>query len=127
MDHFQNPYMSLSGISPEEIGFLQQATAGLDESQNKYFFMVYSGRRKSPQDMLIFCLLGLFVVPGLQRFIVGQIGMGILYLFTIGLCFIGSIVDLVNHKSLAFEYNKKVAYESFQIAKMGAVSPGAQL
>src|ERR1700709_1606795 len=119
MDPYQNPYMSLAGISPEEIGFLQQATNGLDENQQKYFFMVYSGKRKSPQDMLIFCLLGLFVVPGLQRFIVGQIGMGILYLFTVGLCFIGSIVDLVNHKSLAFEYNKKVAYESFQIAQMG--------
>ena len=120
MDPFQNPYMSLSGITAEEIGFLQQATQGLNENQNKYFFMVYSGRRKSPQDMLIFCLLGLFVIPGLQRFIVGQIGMGILYLFTVGLCFVGSIIDLVNHRTLAFEFNKKVAYESFQIAKMGA-------
>lgn len=70
--------------------------------------------------MLIFCLVGTCLVPGLQRFIIGQIGMGILYLFTGGLCLIGSIVDLVNHKTLAFEYNKKVAYESFQIAKMGA-------
>jgi TM2 domain-containing membrane protein YozV len=120
MDPFQNPYMSLPGISPEEIGFLQQATTGLTENQQKYFFMVYSGKRKSPQDMLIFCLVGLFLVPGLQRFIIGQIGMGILYLFTIGLCFIGSILDLVNHRSLAMEYNKQIAYESFQIAKMGS-------
>jgi TM2 domain-containing membrane protein YozV len=119
MDPFQNPYMSLSGITPEEIGFLQQATAGLEENQQKYFFMVYSGRRKSPQDVLIFCIIGWFI-PGLQRFAVGQIGMGILYFFTIGLCFIGSLVDLINHKSLAMEYNKKVAYESFQIAKMGS-------
>ncbi len=119
MDPYQNPYMSLSGISAEELGLLQQATAGLDENQQKYFFMVYSGKRKSAQDMLIFCILGTCVLPGLQRFIVGQIGMGILYLVTGGLCLIGSIVDLVNHKSLALEYNKKVAYESFQIAKMG--------
>jgi len=119
MDSFQNPYMGLPGITAEEIGFLQQATNGLNESQQKYFFMVYSGRRKSPQDMLIFSLVGCFLVPGLQRFIVGQIGMGILYLFTAGLCFIGSIIDLVNHKSLAMEFNKKVAYESFQIAQMG--------
>ncbi|MDB5115968.1 MAG: hypothetical protein JWQ79_1460, partial [Mucilaginibacter sp.] len=53
-----------------------------------------------------------------QRFIVGQIGMGILYLFTIGLCFIGSIMDLVNHKTLALEYNQKMAFESFNLAKM---------
>ena len=119
MDPFQNPYMTLPGISAEEIGFLQQATNGLNENQQKYFFMVYTNKRKNPQDMLIFCLIGCFLLPGLQRFIVGQIGMGILYLFTAGLCFIGSIVDLVNHKSLALEYNKKAAYESFQIAQIG--------
>jgi TM2 domain-containing membrane protein YozV len=118
MDSFHNPYMSLPGVTAEEIGFLQQAINGLNENQQKYFFMVYSGRRKSPQDMLIFCILGWFV-PGMQRFIIGQIGMGILYFFTLGLCFIGTIVDLINHKSLAMEFNKKVAYESYQIAQMG--------
>lgn len=120
MDSFNNPYMSLPGISPEELGFLQQGTAELSESQQKYFFMIYSGKRKSPQDMLIFCIVGLFLVPGLQRFMVGQIGMGILFLFTAGLCFIGSIVDLVNHKTLAMEYNRKMAFESFQISKMSS-------
>jgi TM2 domain-containing membrane protein YozV len=118
MDMYQNPYMGLQGITPEELAFLQQATAELNENQQKYFYMSYTSKRKSPQDMLIFCIVGLCVVPGLQRFIVGQIGMGLLYLFTIGLCFIGSIVDLVNHKDLAMEYNRKMAFESHQIAKM---------
>lgn len=118
MDMYQNAYMGLPGISPEELGFLQQATNELNESQQKYFYMIYAGKRKSPQDVLIFCIVGLFLLPGLQRFIVGQIGMGVLYLFTLGLCIIGSIVDLVNHKSLALEYNRKMAYESYQIAKM---------
>ena len=80
--------------------------------------MLYSGKRKSPQDMLIFCIVGLCLVPGLQRFVTGQIGMGILYLFTVGLCFIGSIVDLVNYKNLALEYNKKMAFESFHLARV---------
>ncbi len=120
MDQFQNPYMGLPGITPEELNFIQQATAGLTEGQQKYFYMSYSTKRKSEQDMLIFCLLGTFLLPGLQRFIIGQIGMGILYLFTGGLCFVGSIVDLVNHKTLAADYNKKMAYEAFQIAKMSA-------
>src|SRR5258707_1005667 len=118
MDTYQNPYMGLQGITPEELAFLQQATAELSENQQKYFYMSYTSKRKSPQDMLIFCIIGLCVVPGLQRFIVGQIGMGLLYLFTIGLCFVGSIVDLVNHKDLAMEYNIKMAFESHQIAKM---------
>jgi len=56
---------------------------------------------------------------GIQRFMVGQIGMGILYFFTGGLCFIGTIVDLVNHKSLANDYNRQMAYESYQMVKMG--------
>ena len=52
MDSFQNLYMGLPGISAEEIGFLQQATNGLNENQQKYFYMVYSGKRKNPQDIL---------------------------------------------------------------------------
>src|ERR1700744_782332 len=122
MDMFQNnnPYMALPGISPEELGYIQQALSQLTENQQKYFYMSYSTKRKIPQDILIFCIIGTFLLWGFQRFMVGQVGMGILYFFTGGLCFIGSIVDIVNHKTLAFEFNKKVAYESFQIAKMGA-------
>ena len=121
MDMFQNnnPYMALPGITPEELGYIQQAIAQLSENQQKYFYMTYTTKRRSPQDMLIFCIVGTFLVPGLQRFIVGQIGMGILYLLTGGLCLIGSIVDLVNHKTLALEYNQKMVFESFQVAKMG--------
>jgi TM2 domain-containing membrane protein YozV len=122
MDMFQNnnnnPYMALPGISPEELGYIQQALSQLNENQQKYFYMSYSTKRKSPQDMLIFCIIGTFLLPGFQRFMVGQIGMGILYLFTGGLCLIGSIVDIVNHKTLALEYNQKMVYESFQVSKM---------
>jgi len=118
MDPYQNAYLSFPGISPEEFGFLQQATNDLNDEQKKHFYMIYSGKRKSPQDMLIFCIIGWFI-PGFQRFMVGQVGMGLLYFFTLGLCFIGTIVDLVNHASLALEFNKKMAFESFQIVKMG--------
>jgi TM2 domain-containing membrane protein YozV len=113
-----NPYMMLPGISPEEMGYIQQAIAQLTENQQKYFYMNYTTKRKSPQDIMIFCIVGLCLVPGLQRFVTGQIGMGLLYLFTAGLCLIGSIVDLVNHKTLALEYNQKMVYEAFQVAKM---------
>ena len=55
---------------------------------------------------------GIFLgISGIHRFITGEIGMGILYLFTAGLCLIGTIVDLVNHQKLAFDYNRKVAEE----------------
>lgn len=118
MDMYQNPYMAFPGITPEEMGYIQQATNELDDNQKKYFYMVYSGKRKSPQDILLFTLIGFFGIAGVQRFVVGEIGMGILYLLTCGFCFIGTIVDLINHKSIATDYNRKMAYESFHIAKM---------
>ncbi|MFD0795245.1 TM2 domain-containing protein [Mucilaginibacter litoreus] len=114
-----NPYMSLPGITTEEMTFLHQATAELTDTQKQSFYMVYSGKRKSPQDILIFTLLGFIGIAGVQRILVGQIVMGILYFFTAGFCFIGTIVDLINHQSLANEYNQKMAFESFHIAKMG--------
>jgi TM2 domain-containing membrane protein YozV len=120
MDMNQNPYMALPGITPEELGFLQQAIGDLNENQQKYFYMVYSGKRKNPQDIMLFTLLGFIGVAGVQRFIVGQIGMGVLYLLTCGLCWIGTIVDLINYKSIALDFNQRMAYESYQIAKMSS-------
>jgi len=40
-----------------------------------------------------------------------QVGMGILYFLTGGLCAIGTIVDLINHRKLCFEYNSIVAQQ----------------
>jgi hypothetical protein len=67
MDMYQNPYMAFPGITPEEMAFLQQGSADLNDNQKKYFYMIYSGKRKNPQDMLLFCLLGLFLVPAFYR------------------------------------------------------------
>jgi TM2 domain-containing membrane protein YozV len=116
---FDSQFMALPGITPQEYSYLQTATNGLTEQQLRTFLMIYSGKRKNPSDMLLFCIIGLFLLPGLQRFIIGQIGMGILYLFTIGLCFIGSIVDIINHKELAFEHNQRMVFESLQMVRMG--------
>jgi len=117
---FDAQFMALPGITPQEYSYLQTATNGLGEQQVRTFLMIYTGKRKNPSDMLLFCVIGLFLVPGLQRFIVGQIGMGILYLFTAGLCFIGSIIDLINHKELAFEHNQRMVFESLQMTRMGS-------
>jgi TM2 domain-containing membrane protein YozV len=116
----QNYFTMLSGITPEEFLFLQQATAGLNDQQLNSFKMLYQGKRRTPSDLLLFTLLGFVGISGVQRFIVGQVGMGIIYLLTGGFCLIGTIVDLVNHKSLANDYNKEMAYETLQMVKMGA-------
>ena len=110
--------INLRGMSPEEYSYLQQVMAGMDERQTQNFIMFYSGKRKSPQDILLFTILGFLGIAGIQRFVIGQIGMGILYILTAGLCFIGTIVDVINHKSLATDYNQKAAYESLKMVKM---------
>jgi TM2 domain-containing membrane protein YozV len=60
---------------------------------------------------LILALIGLLGVAGIHRFFVGHIGMGILYVFTGGLCLVGTIVDMINYKNFAFEYNRKIAQD----------------
>ncbi len=97
--------------------FLQQVMNDLPPEKTNQFIALYSGRRKKPADLLIFCLLGFVGVNGVQRFVVGQPAMGLLFFFTGGLCLIGTIVDIINHKKLAFEYNQKAAFESAAIIK----------
>jgi TM2 domain-containing membrane protein YozV len=114
----QQLLMQLKGVTAEELQFLEQLTNGFNEEQIKNFVLIYGNKRKDPQDVLLFTLLGFVVIAGVQRFVLGQIGMGLLYLFTGGLCFIGTIVDLINHKSLTMEYNRKVALDAAQMARM---------
>jgi TM2 domain-containing membrane protein YozV len=95
-----------------ELGYIQGLMKNMDEDQASLFAQVYRARRKDAQMILILTLIGFFGFAGLHRFVLGQIGLGILYILTVGLCFIGTIVDLVNYKSLAYEYNVKVAHET---------------
>jgi TM2 domain-containing membrane protein YozV len=116
-----NYYATFSGITPEEMAYLQQATANMSEAQHRNFLMIYSGKRKSAQDILIFTLIGFLGIAGIQRFIIGQVGMGVIYFLTGGFCLIGTIVDLINHKGLADDYNRQMIYESVNIAKMSSL------
>jgi TM2 domain-containing membrane protein YozV len=95
----------------EEMIYLQNLIKDMDDESARKFANVYRARRKEPMLILVTALLGLIVLAGIHRFILGQVGMGLLYLFTAGLCLIGTIVDVVNYQKLAFEYNSKVANE----------------
>lgn len=113
----QNLVSLIPAVEPDELAYLQQVTGGLSEDKLKLFITIYNGKRKKAEIILICTLLGFVCCAGIQRFLVGQIGMGILYLFTGGLCLIGTIVDLINHKQLAFEYNRQMADESMALVK----------
>ena len=102
----------IPSIGGEELVYLQSLTRDLSEEQLINFIAVYNGKRRTSDQVLIGCVLGFVCVGGIQRFMVGQNGLGILYLFTGGLCFIGTILDTINHKKLTFEYNEQMARES---------------
>ncbi len=113
----QNLLMSIPNIGPQELMFIKEAIKDLNDDQQSNFLMVYNSRRKDPQIIMICTLIGFIGISGVQRFLVNQIGMGILYLFTGGLCVVGTIIDLINYQKIALEYNQKMVVEAIQMAK----------
>jgi len=104
-------------LEGEELFYVQELIKDFDENRAQQFASVYSSRRKDPTTIMILTLLGLLGIAGIQRFILDQIGMGILYFLTAGLCLIGTIIDLVNYRKLAFEYNSRQAQQVASLVK----------
>lgn len=101
----------LPELAGEEMLYVQSLIKDLDRDNAQTFANVYRSRRRDPQLILITAIIGFFGVAGIHRLLTGEIALGILYIFTVGLCWIGTIVDLVNYQRLAFEYNRKIANE----------------
>ena len=110
-------YQFLPELQGRELVLVQGLTKDYSDEHIQTFANIYRTRRRDPQMILLTTLLGFIIVAGVQRFLVGQIGMGLLYLFTAGLCLIGTIVDLINYQDLAYEFNQKVAREVDGIVK----------
>lgn len=104
-------------LQGEELSYVQNIIKDMNEDQQRLFANVYNVRRKDPQLILLLAIIGFVGIAGIHRFVIGQVGMGLLYLLTGGLCFIGTIVDLVNYKRIAFEHNMMVALEVSKIVK----------
>jgi len=112
-----NLFQFLPELQGRELMFVQGLTKEFSESQLLNFSNLYRSRRRDPQIILLTTLLGFVAVAGVQRFLINQIGMGILYMFTGGLCLIGTIIDLINYQDLAMEYNMRMANESSMLVK----------
>jgi len=89
--------------------YIQDLLEDMSHEQAQLFATAYRHRRKDPHTVLLTAIVGLVAIPGLQRFWLGQIGTGFLYLFTWGLLLIGTMADLVRYRNLAFTYNQGVA------------------
>lgn len=110
-----NLMMQVPAVEADELAYLQALTREMPDDKLQMFITIYNGKRKRTETILLCCLLGFIAAAGIHRFVIGQIGMGILYLFTGGLCLIGTIVDVINHKQLTFEYNQQMALEAMHM------------
>lgn len=106
-----NVLKHLPELEGDEQFYVAKLVNDMPEEDAKQFARIYQERRQDPQMILILALVGFLGVGGIHRFIIDEIGMGLLYLFTVGVCYIGTIVDVINYKSIAFRYNRKQAEE----------------
>ncbi len=110
----------LPELDGEEMMYVQNLLKDFSDQQAAQFASMYRSRRRDPQTILLVTIVGFLGFAGIQRFMTDQIGMGVLYFFTAGLCFIGTIVDLVNYKKIAFDYNQMQAQQLAVMVKGSA-------
>jgi TM2 domain-containing membrane protein YozV len=101
----------LPELQGDEMVYVQNLIDDMDNNQAHLFASVYRSRRRDPSTILIAIIIGFFGIGGIQRFMTKEIALGLLYLLTMGLCYVGTIVDLINYRKIAFNYNKGVAYD----------------
>ena len=107
MPHIVTHY--LPELDEPERSFIERLTAGMSHENIQQFAVAYRQVRKDPQTLRLMAIIGIVAIPGLHRFWVGQLGIGFLYLLTGGLLWIGTIIDIVKYRELAFGYNRQVA------------------
>lgn len=99
----------LPELDESERFFVERLTIGMSEADIRQFAVAYRRARKDPQLILLMAVVGIVAVPGVHRFILGQVGLGLLYLLTYGLFLFGTIADIIKHKELTLNYNRQVA------------------
>ena len=95
-------YLMTNGKSfpAEQIPLIREKLLAMDESQ---FLMVQSIELRNPMTMLI---ISIFIGElGIDRFMLGSIGLGVLKLLTFGLCGILWLIDLITIGNQTRKYN----------------------
>ena len=100
-----------SMLPAQKIMLVKDALSKLDDSKMLY---VQSIQYKDPSTVLILSIL--VGTLGIDRFILGDTGMGVLKLLTCGGAYVWWIVDMINAQDRAKEYNFKLLMQtlSFQ-------------
>src|ERR1051326_3809638 len=92
----------LPELDEPERSFIERLTAGMFHENIQQCAAAYRQVRKDPQTLRLMAIIGIVAIPGLHRFWVGQLGIGVLYLVTWGLLLVGTIMDIVQYRDLAF-------------------------
>ena len=111
----------MSEFTPIEQAMLTQ---GLSDQQKMLFSSQYDSSKKDPGTMLVLSVL--LGSVGVDRFMLGDTGMGLLKLFTFGLCGVLTIIDWFTVKSKTNEYNRAKANEILSAIKLTSYTPPSQ-
>jgi hypothetical protein len=95
---------------------LQMMTKGMTDQQKMLFMSQYDSVKKDPNMILILSVL--FGYLGVDRFMLGDMGMGILKLLTGGCCGILWLIDIFTIRGKVNDYNRKQANEILQGIKI---------
>lgn len=101
----------MPNLEGDEMIFVQSLIKDMTDEQALLFANAYNARRRDPTIILLTACIGFIGIAGIHRFLVGHTGMGILFFFTGGFCAIGTIIDIINHKRLTFDFNQRAAHE----------------
>lgn len=99
-------------------------TKDLTDQQKMLFSSQFESSKKDPGTILVLSIL--FGVSGVDRFMLGDMGMGILKMLTLGGCGILAIVDWFTAKDRTAEFNRKKAIEILNTIKMTCAAPTPQ-
>ena len=108
-------YELMPDIQGEEMLILQNLSRDYSDEKIRNFATIYRTRRKDPMLILVMTLVGLAGFAGIHRILLNQVGLGVLYFFTGGLCAIGTIVDAINYRQLSLQFNRQLAMEVHQL------------
>lgn len=85
----------------------QQMMEGLTDQQKNMFLAQYAAEHKDRTTLLLISIfLGKF---GVDRFMMDDVGMGLLKLFTLGCCGVLWIIDIVTITDRVDAYNRTLA------------------
>lgn len=73
-----------------------------------YPYALPANALKKDTAILLACIGFFFGICGIQRFYLRETGLGVLYLLTGGVCFIGQVIDIVQLMSMSqYEFDRK--------------------